>query len=680
MPVYKAYAWDGSTYTEISNEWKGGAVVPVLAINPDQTPVYQGLSFSTIEDYKTGILAVGKYVAVEKDGSMIWYGRVASNRYNVNTKMNEYNIDSYFEKLKTDTVVELSFYLQLNASAPDCIEINTSLPAGHLDGNGMWIANTLTYFEITVKGFIKAMIEGSGFLNMTAVFDLDTNIDAVISAFKINHKNLETWKSKYSDYESETNLYNMLDILSIILKIFGLRMFVSDTETITVKGSDTAPDIESFDDNYVFEYDRSTKSAEKFKRVFLKQKEYLIRDDIDPENPDYYFSVGVLFSYNRVLDMINSGSDLELTFALAHKIPAANNSMFTKLKMIGYSEGTIDQSEGEWSVSDTDKIKLIGRQLTDMRCSQTNVGDYVNIVSTTIYAVAGATTVISHLTFADAYTSTANIIIYGCYNNDMKVYVEGNYTYEAGTGDPSDGGKFRIQADGKIRIRHFALPAYTRTLTYANEGIVHENLGTTGTPKYIQYARRTTQSGMPVIAIHYSSAGHGVVNTDKYSVFGTSGLNGDYTYNNTLPDATKYHIFSSTVIHILDEGQDIESYCDLRVWNEEYELSKQLTTEGRDDSDVRLYDYLTIYRPNYSTAGDWKDDWKTVSLQDTVNTLLLNATLYSPWWFYFFSPYYQTIYSESISVEDTQTADLTKARNVQIDIGNKSISIDQDEP
>ena len=82
MPVYKSYAWDGSTYTEISNEWKGSAVIPVLSINPDQTPVYQGLSFSTIEDYKETILAVGKYVAVEEDGAMIWYGRVASQNNN----------------------------------------------------------------------------------------------------------------------------------------------------------------------------------------------------------------------------------------------------------------------------------------------------------------------------------------------------------------------------------------------------------------------------------------------------------------------------------------------------------------------------------------------------------------------------------------------------------------------
>lgn len=678
--MYKAYSWDGSDYTEISNEWKGSCNVPILSLNPDQTPVYQGLNINTIIDYRTTLLAVGKYVAIEKDGSMIWYGIVTSNYYDYASRIYVYNVDSYFEKLKSDTPTELSVYMQITLSTPDIIEINTDLPAGYLDGNGLWVADTMTYYEITIKGFLKAIIESSAFLNMTAVFDLDTNITTVLESLKISHLNLASWKSKYSDYELEYNLYNMLDILSIILKIFGLRMYISDTGEITVTGSDTAPTIDTFDNDYIFNYTRSEKSAEKFKRMYLKQKELLIRDDIDPESPEYYFSVGVIFSYNRVLDMIDSGSDIELTFALDHKLPTSNNTMFSKLKMLGYNEGVIDQNGEQWAISDTNKIKLLGMQLTDMRYSQTNIGNNYMITTTTIiayysgYALSKITTSTDH----DLDINQYNISVSGIYG--YETFTNGQYTYEAGTGTPTVG-KYRIQADNTIWIyKRTYLTSYSFTKIITDYGNVSEVLGTSGTPKYIQYTRRTTMSGNNVIAIYYSSAGHGVVNTDKYSIIGTSEINDDYTYmSGTSLISGEYYIYSSTIIYIKDDGQSLESYCDLRVFNEDYEVIKQLTTQGREDTETSLYDYLTIYKPSYSIAGDWKEDWKTVSLQDTTNTLLLNATLYSPWWFYYFSPYYQTVFSESIEVEDTETPDITKAKKITYNIEDQSISIDQDD-
>ncbi|HQO23342.1 MAG TPA: hypothetical protein PLM72_09705, partial [Spirochaetota bacterium] len=471
---YKIYSWDWSSYTDISDDVKDISNIPILAINPDQSPVFEGVTLKSIVDMtETGneYLSVGKYIAVEIDGHKRYYGVVKSSYFDYESQLWNYSVNHYFQKLKDDTPTELSFYIQLYMSTPDVVEIATDLPAGYIDGNNVWQPDTLTYFEITIKGFLKAMIEGPGFLNMTAVFDLDTDKTTLLESFKISHKNLESWKSNYADYELEYNLYNMLDILVVILKIFGLKMYFSDTETITVSGNDTAPTFDTFTPADVNSYSKREKESEMLKQIYLQQKEFLIKDIIDPKNPDYYFSVGVLFSYNRVLDMIDSGDDLELTFALDHKLPTANNTMFTKLKMLGYNEGEIDQEQEEWSISDTDKIKLTGKALTEMRYSQTNVGDEFTLDSATITHTI-ANIAYSTIVATDIGLSLETLSITGCFTWFMLAFVQGSYTYETGSGNPSGAGKYRVQDDDTIIICKGGVSSQPQVANYLieNEG------------------------------------------------------------------------------------------------------------------------------------------------------------------------------------------------------------------
>jgi hypothetical protein len=675
LPTDKCYSWDGSTYTDISGEVKGDVPVPVLALNADQTAIFQGIQIRTKLDYTESYLAVGKYFVIERDTKKIWYGLVSSNYYDYGSRMYVYNISSYFEKLKSKTMTTLLTYIWLYSVPPETVVNNTALPEGE---------SILRFREPSIKGILRLLIEGSDFLNMTSDFQIGTNLTTLLDYMRIPSKVLEFWGSDLKNYNLVATDKNMLDLLVVILRQFGLRMYFSDTETITINGSDTAPTVETFDNDYVFDYSKSEKSSEKLKKLFLKQKEMLIRDDRNPDYPEYYYSIGVAFSYSRVKDMIDSGVDLELTFFQDHKLPA-NNPMFYKLKMTGYNDGTVDQEKEEWSQSDTDKIKLINTQLVDMRYSRTNVVSHdVEILTKT----AGSKIVT--LGIADMVnTNDLRVELSGLYfgTKDVCKYINGTYTYEVGTGTPSAAGKYRKNSDSEIVLYcDYSISGILeiwQRLLYATpvtepdiSGTVYELSGAEGTPKYIQHTERTTILGTGVIAIHYG-ANHDVAITDTLSLFGTN-IDGDYTRTGSVPASGEFYIFDTDIIYILDEGQELDLPCDVRVYFEDYENKKQLTTEGREEEYVNLYDYLTIYRPGYSTAGDWKDDWQTVSLQDTVYTLLLNATLYAPWWFYHFSPYYQTVYHESLSIEDTETADFTKAKKITYNIGDKSISIDQE--
>jgi hypothetical protein len=669
LPVYKTYAWDGSTYTEISNEWKGSAVIPVLALNPDQSLIYQGLSFSTIEDYKSTILAVGQFVAVEKDGDMIWYGVVASNKYNYNTRMNEYNVDSYFEKLKDNTPVEIEAYLRTTLNSSYRTTVATSLPVG--------LIGTLTYYDITITGLLNTLVEG--FLNMTVVYDLGTNLTTILNNLKVNNKNILYWKSKFSSYELTSDNYNGLDLFTVICRAFGLRAYISDTETVTIKGSDAAPGNDTFSDDYIFGYDRSAKSAEKFKQVFLKQKEFLIRDVLDFENTDYYYSVGVLFSYNTVKRIFDNGSDIDIEFYYDHKLDVA---IFKRLKFLGYKEGTYDITELDWESVDSKTIKIYDQNvLDDVRHFQKDDPATWNVTSTSI--VHSSDISYSTLIIAENHRLALSQVPVRCSGAvDYSGHTSGDYTYEAGTGNPSADGLYRVQNNNTIIVRKTVLSVPDFTVTVTDSGTIEEILiYFAAIPYFIENSTRTTYSGKNVIAI--KSLYYGLqANEKKLTLRNTAGIDGDYYLDNTLSTNYSYAAESmpSGIFYILDQGQELDEVMTVRIENEDKEISMQLTTAGREDQNINLNDYLTIYRPSYATDSTWKDIWKVVSLQETVYTLLLKAAIYAPWWFYYFSPYYQAIYSESIEIEDLEDADKTKVRNMQIDIGNKSISIDQDEP
>ena len=96
--------------------------------------------------------------------------------------------------------------------------------------------------------------------------------------------------------------------------------------------------------------------------------------------------------------------------------------------------------------------------------------------------------------------------------------------------------------------------------------------------------------------------------------------------------------------------------------------------------------HLVIYRPSYSSAGDWKEDWFAIDLEDTTNNLLINPSyrttaLTSFWWLYNYSQYYQQItrYTQNMDDDPTTAPATLNSRKITYNIDDNSIDVTQDE-
>ena len=185
---------------------------------------------------------------------------------------------------------------------------------------------------------------------------------------------------------------------------------------------------------------------------------------------------------------------------------------------------------------------------------------------------------------------------------------------------------------------------------------------------------------MPNNVIIIYSNNHGVVASDTLRIFNTDEINDNYAYQSTLADLVtgEYYIATAHQIYILDEDQSLESWGIIKPKLYKYENFKNVTATGKNETSKSILDYLVIYRPSYSTDSDWKEDWYTIDMELTTNTTLFQSTLYSPWWFYYFNHFYQTVNSETFNLDDTVTPVYTTARKITYNAKDKSIDLEQD--
>ena len=683
--AYKVYAFDGTDYTDISSKVINDPDIPVMIINPDQTPILQGFELETVEDLSNTLLPDNGIVCIEIDSIKKWYGYVESSHYDSGSLTYFYNVFNIFENLKNKTcythlapIVHLATYN--GRSAFDNV---SSIYSG---------TSVISWNDCTLKELIETIFESdfyNGLVN-TVTWSLGTGMTTIMENFCISSLCVKNIGTDFSDEEitAVTTDPNIIvwDFLSELFKMLGLRYYYTGIASITIVGTDTAPSTTDYKGalydfgKWVNKYDYNTKKLKELKKFVVKQNILNIADYETELDVHRYFTP-LIYGLPRIniTNAYNSGSNLILKSGNYHKIPSSNLTMFNEMYFLGILNTSLQVNE-DMTVLDNLNFTLLDRSVEQTRYIQTNIGTEFNIVSLTHAYISDYFSIV--LSKETSFSTPYDMIISGFYT--FGGTLNATYTYEAGTGNPSAVGKFRVQADGITIIFSHPLGDQLPYIYETDTGIAKEYRGTTGTPVYAAYAlagySATYNSQTDEVILLVCGSDPSLVSGDSLHVINVSdAIDGEYAENTTSAlSAGEYYNAGGGFIYLYDNGQDSVPNARIKPVFPKYLNYKNATSDGKTEQVINLRDYLVIYRPAYSTASDWKEDWFTVDMELTDNTLLFQAALYAPWWLYTYNEAYQTVVTESYNVDDTVVPVLTTSRKVIYNVRDHSINIEQD--
>jgi hypothetical protein len=716
--TYKIISYnDGTTnYTDISDYNIADLNVPFTKVNNDFSPIFEGLQLETTTDQSSGVLQNDDtiLIAIDQDGTeyvrFVGYVYRMETVYSAGATLYRYEIRHIFDKLKDKTTTDLYDTSFSDTTSKTLKESNIK--------NGI---TDIDWYDVTLYGVFEQIFASDWYDGLT--FDIDYtncsgNMQEVLDEYCLSSLCLRYLGTDYSDEEITSgteDLVNCWDLIRELLKTLGVKAYFnfdynsgSPTATVYLENANSKPTKTTFTDVDVNTYAEQLKELTEQKRFILKQSMLTIQDNTDENNIHYYFSP-VLYGIpwqvvNWIKTSTTTPANLDLMFPANHYFPATDNSVIRKLKFLDYGalEGDLEVGEG-WNYKDTDEIEIPERDIVETRFIRTNLG--------TIYPIEEA--VIAKAYNLDAYTTititghgltgnTYDLSIDTFFDTKGSIYIAGTYLWQTGTGNPTTAGYYKIQDANTIIVRksqesilpNIAIFAYYGTIT--NDGSVTEDQGSAGTPAYISYIQDYTPATPPGnVKRIYTPAGHGIVpgSGDTLFIFGTG--NSDYDGNSwteqtTLADLSSGEFYADAIggfyIYLYDDGESDVAQAKCKVVFPKYDNKQTLVSEGMSETSISLMDYLVIYRPGYSSAGDWKQDWFTVDFEAGVDNLLMNLDAltfdYHTFWnLYQYSQNYTTIISRTINIDDDPTTNpaIISSKQISYNLKDHSIDIIQDD-
>jgi hypothetical protein len=713
--AYKCYIFNGTdTYTDISSKVINDVSIPILAINPDQTPILQGIQLETAENYTaTGgdsTLDDGVFICLEIGTVKSWYGYIESSRYDYSSKTYFYEVFNIFENLKNKTCyTDLAANVHTNtfngrSSAFDAV---SAIYSG---------TSVISWNDLTLKELIEHIMEDSDYSGITHTVTWSYGsgfLKTVIENFCVSSLCLKNLGTDYSDEELTSVTVDpdikLWDLLKELFRILGLRYYYTDALAITIAGTDTAPSTTDYMANdatwllgkWVNRYDKDIKKVTEKKAFTIKQNMLNIVDyetsELTEDLHRYFSPVMFGIPYIRVANFTQSGENLRLNLSNDHKIPEVM-TMFQEFYIKDQFNEILITGE-DLNYNTPTSFIFANRTMQSVRYLQANLTspiDITKIVITLDNENLWATSVITAP--SHGLSSSYNASVTDFINNNARYFAAGLYTWETGTAVPSAVGYYTIQDADTITVRRSLIsPVSVTTFVFENDGKVTGESGTSGSPYYVRVATADVEKTFDTtvtqdVTVITCGANHNINTATPDIVFinGVSDtIDGTYLYKNRVggsglgnPLADDEYWTgadtSATEIYIKHQTDHITVLpARIKPIFPKYAPTTKLT-DGKEEQAVNWTDYLVIYRPNYSTASDWKDDWFTVDIEDATYTILQKLASFVPWWFYHYNTAYQTVNSEKLNIDDIKTPVKTTARKIVYNVKDHSIDLEQD--
>jgi hypothetical protein len=713
--TYKIISYnDGTTnYTDISDYNIADLNVPFTKVNNDFSPIFEGLQLETTTDQSSGVLQNDDtiLIAIDQDGTeyvrFVGYVYRMETVYSAGATLYRYEIRHIFDKLKDVTTTDLYDTSFSDTTSKTLRESNIR--------NG--ISSNIDWYDVTLYGVFEQIFASDWYDGLT--FDIDYtncsgNMQEVLDEYCLSSLCLRYLGTDYSDEEITSgteDLVNCWDLIRELLKTLGVKAYFnfdynsgSPTATVYLENANSKPTKTTFTDVDVNTYAEQLKELTEQKRFILKQSMLTIQDNTDENNIHYYFSPLMYGIPNQhIYRITTSGSNLLVQLYGNHYFPATGNRVIREINFLneGAIRGALEVGE-EWVYIGVSTIDAIDRDIAECRYIRVNLGSTFPI-SQIDYNINKTTGVhYAEIDSDDAgwgafLLQTYDITIGGFFNSLLTFFFSGTYTHNstsAGAGYPATAGQYNIDSTSgtvKITVSKTAISNYTGTV--ANDGNVTEGQGSAGTPNYITNITEKndynpTGGGNTTVKVitsilHGITAGDGdtlfIFNTGLTEYDGNSWTENNVT--NTNLSSGEYRVIDANTIYIYDDGEDNIDYAKCKVVFPKYDNKQTLVSDGRSETSISLMDYLVIYRPGYSSAGDWKQDWFTVDFEAGTNNLLMNLDAltfdYHTFWnLYQYSQNYTDIISRTINIDDDPTTNPAVISSKQISYNLKDHSID----
>lgn len=708
MKAYKIYSFNNTdTYTDISDSVINDISIPELLCNNDHSPVLQGMSLETATDLRSTHLSDNKVILLTVNGgteTVKYIGYVYDSEYSYENKVYTYNILHIFDKLQAKTTSDIYDTLFGNLSDGTEYDARTS---------SIYSGTTaISWKDVKMYGLFKEVFLNNWFGGLTFTLDytnLDTNSTTAFENFCVSDYCLRYLGTDFSDEELTTGTEDLVkawDLFVELFKIFGIKFVFNYTfnnasavGTLKLYSSDDEPSLDDWetaeaDQEDVNNYKVTRKKKGEGKRFLIKQNILNIEDNIDPEDIHRYFTPLIYgIPYQEINNIIQSGSDVQIDLPQNHLIPASNNTQIRDIKILSVITGDYSVDDGEWDYSDADSIDLIDTTLEEVRYLITNLGADVGAIEACyIRHTNGVAYSTGDITLTSHGLTNETIIISDCYDQFMNWFIAGTYTHETGTGYPSAAGKYRIQAGSDtIYVKKAVAPILqTVNTNRTNDGFIRITTGTTGTAKYIISITEkddynpagTGNTTVKVItATHGITAGSGdtlhINNTGLDDYDGNS-----WTEDNTATDleSGEYRVIDANTLYLYDDGEPDLDPAKLKPLFPKYQTEDTIQAVGITDKTINWRDYLVLYRPSYSTDGDWKEDWWTVDMSHATYNILQKTSLIDWWWLYSQDTSYAPVKGQELNIDDSPTTspNIKASKKIVWKVDSQSIDISQE--
>ena len=701
--TYKIYSFADPTYTDISNLIVGDVKYTRSKVNNDLSPVFDGAGLQSVSDLSESSLASTNAILITYNtGTEVvhWIGYVISAWYEYDSKLWNYDLAHIFNKLQEYTTTDLFDTLFADTTYKTSRESSVKHDATDID-----------WYDVQLRGIFEQIFASDWFNGLTFALDYTTNctdnMEDVLETNCISDLNLRYLGTDYGDEEivdGTEDLVNCYDLLRQLLKDLGIKIAFdytySGSATIYLHNSDakTGNQFSAFTTKDINRYKKDTRKLAEQKSVVLKQSMLTIQDNIDPENIHYYFSP-LMFGIplQAISNITQSGTNAQIDLPYNHLIPASNNTQIRDLKILSVITGDYSVDNGDWDYTDANSIDLIDTIVEEVRYLITNLGaDVGTIEACYIIHTSGIAYSTGSITLTGHGLTNEDIIISDCYDLYMNLFVAGTYTYEAGTGIPSVG-KYRIQNANEITVKKYVSPSTPQVSTNrTNDGFIRITTGSTGTAKYIISITEKTDynpAGTGNTTVKVITATHGITGGAGDTLhINNTGLD-DYDGQSWIEDNTatdleigEYRVIDANTLYLYDDGEPDLDPANLKFMFPQLNHEVTLQTAGKEKQTINLMEYLVIYRPSYSTDGDWKQDWWTIDFEGTVYNLLMNVnTITTPlhdfWNLYQFQSYYAEIIARTMNLDDDPTTppSILACKSIIHNIDDNSIDIIQDD-
>ena len=733
LSTHKIYVYNGSTYTDISDNIISDTSYPWLAVNSDFTMITQGLTLETATDLSSTKLQVDYAILLtnNEDGTerVKYIGYVESIDYNYGTKTWDYSVNHIFDKLKAKTTTDLGNIVHSASFNSRTVFDNvSSIYSG---------TNAIQWNDITLTEMFDALLGADWYCGLTFADDLtglDTNLSAIFTNYCLSSRMLQYLGSDLIDIDLvstfsggqylntmplTTGLITAYDFLKEMLKILGCKVYFnfdynsgSPTPALSFINDDsTPPTIQTFTGADVNSFDEDIKKLSESKYFKITQSCPALTDQIKrPYFKELFYSPVFNDSvYLRITDITtnsDNAENIDITFNQNHNLNFAGIYFKQIRNFIGLDADTDMSINEDFIYKDTNKITVFDTTIEEIgRYAKANEGaawDIVSITKTANSKVFTITTSAAHGlgTSHFALYLTASGLMMGSIDVLDKVNVV-NKTYEwiatLGTNDL----KYEVIDATSIKIYRnidttgidgiYGNILYMTTGTVAENGTLQEMLGTVGLPKYYYQSsgmQAITGGGntQNVTGLDFT-AGHGITagSGDSVRVHGSNGKDGVYTENNTSDlSAGEYFVYDANKLLLYGGGYAstaVVGYSLMQTKPEKYNIERNLVySKNTDTQNIKFLDNLIIYRPDYSTDSDWKETWFTVQIDAATYNVLTKEADITFWWLYYYSQNYQSIKTNKLNIDDNPTTAPTimASKSISFNVREHSIDIIQE--